>query len=281
MADLVVGQPRPAHGQAQLVECQVLADADGERERHDLQEEGAVIPRRHFVEPVAVVGDDPGEDVDAPGRALRVGLPAQPGRQIEALLELDQVRTPGLEHRSVAPQVDLVEDVVLQLALDRVGPGQEAAPDAECPLAQAQVEARRLDVGVGDVEAAGVDVTGPDRPLEQLAREHALGRRLEAQHRGRRRAAGVVRACTDRAKHVAGPPGKAGTPGVGHSLWTTWGQRDSTRGFHRNGRVVHRAARRAGRGPRSPQAPRPATTCVIHRGERGSARRFRHGGKGE
>ena len=81
-----------------------------------------------------------------PVELLGLALPRKPGRQIEPLLELNEVRTPGLEHGPVAAQVDLVEDVVLELAFHRVGPGQEAAPDAQGPLAQAQVEAGRLHV---------------------------------------------------------------------------------------------------------------------------------------
>ena len=122
LADLVVAEPRAAHGEAQLVERQVLSDPDGERQRHHLEVERAVVARRDLVEAVAVIGDHAGEDVDAAGRALRVGLAAQPGREIESLLELNQVGAPRLEHGPVAAQVDLVEDVVLQLALHRVGP---------------------------------------------------------------------------------------------------------------------------------------------------------------
>ena len=140
-----------------------------------------MVARRHLVEPVAVVGDDPREDVDAPGRALGVGLAPQPGREVESLLQLNQVRAARLEHGAVATEVDLVEDVVLQLALDRVGPGQEAAADAQGPLAQAEVEAGRLHVGFGDLEAPGVDVAGADGPLEELPGQHPFGRGVEVQ----------------------------------------------------------------------------------------------------
>ena len=182
---LVVAEPGSADGETQLVQGEVLADPDGEREGHHLEVEGPLVPRRHLVEPVAVVGDDAGEDVDPAGRALRVGLAPQAGREIQPLLELDEVRAAGLEHGSVAAQVDLVEDVVLELALDRVVPGQEAAADAQGPLPQPQVQAGRLHVGLGDVEPPGVDVAGPDGPLEQVAREDALGARVQAQHHAR------------------------------------------------------------------------------------------------
>jgi hypothetical protein len=59
--------------------------ADGERPRDDLQVETPAVPPAHLVEHEAVVGDDPGEDVQPAGRALRVGLGADVGREIQLL----------------------------------------------------------------------------------------------------------------------------------------------------------------------------------------------------
>ena len=190
--DLVVGQPGAADGQAQLVQGEVLAHPHGEGEGHDLEVEGPLVARCNLVEPVTVIGDHPGEDVDAAGGALRIGLAPEAGREIEPLLELDQVRAPGLEHGAVAPQVDLVEDVVLELALHRVVTRQETAPDAQGPLPEAQVQAGRLHVGVRNVESPGVDVAGPDGPLEQVAREDAFGAGGKAQHHASRRSDEVI-----------------------------------------------------------------------------------------
>ena len=120
-----------------------------------------------------------------PVELFGLALPRSPAGQVEPLLQLNQVGAPGLEHGPVAAEVDLVEDVVLQLPLHRVAPRQEAATDAQGPLAEAQVEAGRLDVAIGDLEASSVDVPGADGPLQELTGEHAFGRRLEVQHGGR------------------------------------------------------------------------------------------------
>ena len=203
-----------------------------------------MIARCHLVEPVAVIGDDPGEDVNATGRALGIGLAAQPGRKVEALLQLNQVRTPRLEHGPVAAEIDLVEDVVLQLPLDRIGPRQEAAADPQRPLAEAQVEAGRLHVGLRDVESPGVDVAGPDGPLEELARQDPFGRgwrfstgEVASGHSG-------LAAGTDRAKHVAswGESTRVGTARAQavDDLGKTW----THTGVGQEGTVIHKGGAR-------------------------------------
>ena len=127
-----------ADHEAELVEGEVLADPDGEREGHDLQVEGALVAGGDLVEAVAVVGDDPGEDVDPAGGALGVGLAPDVGREVEPLRQGDEVGAVGLEDGAVPAQVELVEDVVLDLALDRcrrpagscTGSGRRSRPGA-------------------------------------------------------------------------------------------------------------------------------------------------------
>ena len=202
LSHLVVAEPGSAHGEAELVERQILFHPHGERQRHDLEVERTVIARRDLVEAVAVIGDDACEHVDAPRRALGVRLAPQARWEIEALLEFDQVRAAGLEHRPLAAQVDLVEDVVLQFALHRVGARQEAAADAQGTLAEAQIEAGRLHVGVWDLEPPGVDVPRVDGSLEELAREHPLRGGVEVQDHAHSRVSQRRDASIDRAKHV-------------------------------------------------------------------------------
>ena len=91
----------------------------------------------------------------------------------ETLLQRDEVRPLGLEHRAVFTKVELVDDVVLDPAFDGLAIGQEAATDSVRDLAEAQVEAGGLDVLVRDREAAGVDDARRDRTLQVLARQHA------------------------------------------------------------------------------------------------------------
>ena len=136
LADVVVGQLRPPDRQAQLVERQVLAHADRERQGHDLEVQRALVAGGDLVEAEALVGDHAGEHVDPPGRALRVGLAAHVGGQRQPFLQRDQVRTVRLEDHAFLAQVELVEDVVLGLAFDGLGVGQEAAADAIRDLAE-------------------------------------------------------------------------------------------------------------------------------------------------
>ena len=226
LSDLVIAEPRTADRQAELVERQVLPDTDGEREGNDLQVEGPLVARRHLVESVAVVRDHPREDVDSARRTLGVGLASQPGREIEPLLQLNEVRTPGFEHGAIATEVDFVEDVVLQLPLDRIVPWQKAAADAQGPLPEAKVQAGRLHVGLGDVEAPRIDVAGADGPLQQLPRQDPFGQWLEVQHHGTRRGWRRLPG-THRAKHVASCRER---PRVGTASGTACGRLGEYRG---------------------------------------------------
>ncbi len=81
-----------------------------------------------------------------PVELFGIRLAPESGRKIEPFLELYEVGAAGLEHGAIATQVDLVEDVILELAFDRVVTRQEAAADAEGPFAQTQVQAGRLHV---------------------------------------------------------------------------------------------------------------------------------------
>ncbi len=66
--------------QPHLVECEAGLDADRERARDDLQVELAVVAGGDLVEAVVAVGEHAREHVQAPGRALRVGLRADLAR---------------------------------------------------------------------------------------------------------------------------------------------------------------------------------------------------------
>ena len=81
---LLVAQPRVAGEQPQLVEGEAGPDVDRERARDDLEVELAVVAVGDLVEAVVAVGDHAREDVEAAGRALRVGLRADLRRQARA-----------------------------------------------------------------------------------------------------------------------------------------------------------------------------------------------------
>ena len=82
--DQVVGLDRRAGAEADLRQARAGAREDGKGARRDLGIERALIAFRHGVEGLGVIGDDAGEDVEAAGRALRVGGGGDVGREIEA-----------------------------------------------------------------------------------------------------------------------------------------------------------------------------------------------------
>ena len=115
----------------------------------------------------------PGEDVEPAGRALRVGLGAHVLGQRQLLDQRHQVGAVALEHGAVA-QVDFLEGEPLDLLLDgRVDVGQEGAAQRPGEVAEAQVDAGRLDRLGADPVVAGADPLGLDRLAQRLRGEDA------------------------------------------------------------------------------------------------------------
>ena len=109
---------------------------DGESARANLGEERALITFLDGVEALLVVGDHPGEHVEAAGRAFRVGEGGDGRAQVELLDQRHEIDAAGFEHRAVG-QIDLVEFELGELvAHRRVGAGQEARANAIGDLAK-------------------------------------------------------------------------------------------------------------------------------------------------
>ena len=172
LPELGIGHRRSPDHQPQLVERQSVADADGERERHHLEIEGTLVAGGNFVEAIAVVGDDPGKDVKASGRALRVGFASNVGWQAQGLDERDEVGTVGVENGPFLAEIDFVDDEVFYLSIDGIGIGQEAAADPPGEVTETEVDAGRLDVLGRYPVLAGVDMALLDGLGEQLIREN-------------------------------------------------------------------------------------------------------------
>ena len=79
-----------------------------------------------------------------------------------------------LEHGALVAQVELVDDVVLDLALDGLAIGQEAAADPVGHLAEPEVQAGGLDVLGRDGELTRMDHALVDQAQQVLAGEDAL-----------------------------------------------------------------------------------------------------------
>ncbi len=122
------------------------------------------------------VGDHAGEDVEPPGRALRVRLRADVLGQGQLLDQRHQVGTVALQHRPVA-QVDLLEGEPLDLLLDSgIDVREEGAAQRPGEVAEPQVDARRLHRLGPDPVVAGADPLVLDRPVELLGGQHARAR---------------------------------------------------------------------------------------------------------
>ena len=129
-----------------LVQPRAVTHLDGEGARADLGEERAAIPFLDRVETLLPVGDQPGEHVEAPGRAFRIGEGGDGRAQIELLDQRHEIDAAGFQHRALG-QVDLVEFELGKLVAHRgVRPGQEARADAIGDLAEPEIEARGLDL---------------------------------------------------------------------------------------------------------------------------------------
>ena len=122
-----------------------------------------------MVEAARLVGDHAGEDVEPPGRAFRIGGRRDVGGEREAFDQRHDVDAAGLEH-GAAGERDLVQLQFVDALRDRrVRAGQKARAHAVGDFAQAQVEARGLDL-VGVELAAGAD-----RALAHERRDHVVG----------------------------------------------------------------------------------------------------------
>ena len=195
-AHVVVAEAGVPAGQPQLVEREPGLHLDREGAGHHLQVELPPVAGPDLVEAVVAVGDHPGEDVEAAGRALRDWFwPAPPGQR-QLLDQRHQVGAVPLQGRAVA-QVDLLEGQPLDLLLDRrVDVRQEAAAQRPGEVAEPQVDAGRLDRLRPDPVVAGADPLRLDRPAQLLGGQHSRGRRRPLAGRGRAR-------CRRRLRHPA------------------------------------------------------------------------------
>ena len=164
----VGGKARPL-AEADLRQARTLAHQDGEGARRDLGKERAFITLRHLVEFLRIVGDDAGEDVQPPGRALGVRSSGDTLGQPEALLQRHDIDAARLQHRAIG-QRHAVQRQFFHTGLHRgAGPWQEGGAHAIGPGPQPEVKAGGLYLVV--VRCAGK----PDQPLFAIAGDGAGG----------------------------------------------------------------------------------------------------------
>ncbi len=118
--------------------------------RGDLREEAAGVAFGHGIEGVGPIGDEAGEDVEAADRALRVGEAADAGRQVEPLLQGDDVDAAPLEEGRGGEVHFLKGEASDAFFHRRAAPGQETGANAVGLRPQPQVEAGRLQLILGE-----------------------------------------------------------------------------------------------------------------------------------
>ena len=139
-------QQRIAGAEADLRQPRAGAHDDREGARADLEIERPVIAGGDLVELVAAIGHHAGEDVEPPGRALRVGRGGNVGRQRQAFQQRHDVDAAGFQHRALG-EIDLVQLQPVELVGDPVvGAGQEGGAHAQGLVAEPEIEAGRLDL---------------------------------------------------------------------------------------------------------------------------------------
>jgi hypothetical protein len=165
-------EDRVAAPEADLREPRAAADDDRKRARADLQIERPGIALRHLVEGTRAVRDDPREDVEAAGRALRVGARGDVFGEIEGLQERRDVDAAGLQHRAVS-QVELVQRQLRELRRHvEIRTRQEARAHPPGLVAEPEIEGRRLDL-VRRERAPEADMPSPCQRPDRLVREDA------------------------------------------------------------------------------------------------------------
>ncbi len=169
---LRLAEHRVALAEADLRQARAAAHDDREGARRDFQIERAGIAGRDLVEFLRPVGDDAGEDVEPAGGAFRIGRCGELRRQVEAFHQRHDIDAAGLQHRAFR-KVDDVQLQPVELVGDEMGrAGQEAGAHAECLGAEAQVEARRLDL-VGVERRLALQPAGVEQAANGVVRQNA------------------------------------------------------------------------------------------------------------
>jgi hypothetical protein len=118
-----------------------------------------------MIEHLTAVGDQSREHVKAAGGALGIGDGRDVvGQFLDVLDELDHVDAAALQHRAVGQRQHIATQL-LKLFLDRLGAaGQEAGAHPVRLVAEAKIDAGRLELALVDVDGGAQDAA-----VEQVA----------------------------------------------------------------------------------------------------------------
>ncbi len=153
-----------------LVEPGSFADFDAEAAGRDFRKQRPLVFGVDPIEYLARVGDQPGEDIEPAGGALGIGDRRNALRQLQMLLQLDQVHAAALQDRAVVER-DLVVLQGGKLIGDLfVAAGQKARANAIGARPEPQVETGRLQLQFLDL-AQRRDHLALDHRADALARQ--------------------------------------------------------------------------------------------------------------
>ena len=142
-----------------------------------------MVTLRDLIEGARAVADDPGENIDATGRALRIGGSGDARRQGEAFQQFADIDAAGFQHGALG-QVDLVQGDALEPRGDgAAGARKKTGADAEGALAEPQVEARRLHLPLGEGHVMANDPRERER-IDLVGGENAAARGGFGRHGG-------------------------------------------------------------------------------------------------
>jgi hypothetical protein len=159
---------------AYLAQARAFAHDHRKGLRADLGVKRSSIAGGDLIEGSNAVGNDAGEDVEASGRAFRIGGGPQAVGQRHALEQRRDVDAARFQD-GAAFKLDGVQLQVCQLVADPAArAGQKRGAHAKGPCAQAQVEAGGLQL-----------VAGQRRPEPHVARRDQAADRLHGQNAGR------------------------------------------------------------------------------------------------
>ena len=187
-------ETRVATAEANLAEARARPDLDRKGARRDFDPQPPVITGGDLVEGDAMIGDEPGEDVDTAGRALGIGRSGHRVGQGKGLKNGNEIDATGLQNRA-GTEIEFVQGEIVELVLDRgAAARQKACPKPVGDRPQAQVEAGRLDL-VGIQRSRRRDGAGVEQLADAMGGKnagdlgHGRAKRPESNIRGRRRKA--------------------------------------------------------------------------------------------
>ena len=145
-----IAEPGRAAADAQLHQARAGAHQDAEGARRDLGKERTLVAFANAVEFGAVIGDDPGEDIEPAGRALRVGGRRSAFAQRHIFEQRNDINAVLFEN-GAPRQVDAVHREEFELvAHARPRAGHKARPHPIGNLAEPQIDAGGLDLIVAN-----------------------------------------------------------------------------------------------------------------------------------